>query len=145
LHKGKAQVDYACAGVDTFDERRCKLVGRRAGHAFAPGGRLGKNGADEEGTVRANTGCWGIPLCGDNPGYKGTVEARGAVRLGTSGAVVSNLAEAFAGQIGMPGRHRPINEPIFISELPLVRSINAVSLTKSNGFKGLVLLAPPKD
>jgi hypothetical protein len=46
LRKGKTQVDDSRTGVDTFDDRRCKLLGRRAWHLFAARGRFGENGAD---------------------------------------------------------------------------------------------------
>ena len=86
--------------------------GRRARHVFAARGRLGENGADQEGTVGTNGGCGGIPLCGQDSGYKGPVQARRAIGLRACGAVISgNLAEVFARQIGMLGNDRPIDEP----------------------------------
>ena len=36
LCKGKAQVDHSRAGADTFDDRRGKLLGRRAGICSLP-------------------------------------------------------------------------------------------------------------
>ena len=46
LRQGKAKVDHSRAGVDTFDDRRGKLLGRRTRHLFAARGLFGENWAD---------------------------------------------------------------------------------------------------
>ncbi len=46
LSEGEAQVDYACPGVDTFDDRRRKLLGCRTRHLFSARGLFRENRAD---------------------------------------------------------------------------------------------------
>jgi hypothetical protein len=63
------------------------------------------------------------------------MQAGGAIGSSAGTAVLAeNLADVFACEIGMLGHNRPVNEPIFTSGPPLVRSISAVSLTNSKGL-----------
>ena len=62
------------------------------------------------------------------------MQTRSATGLCAGGSAGSwNFAEVFARQIGMSRTTGPSMSPMFISGLPLVRSINAASLTKIKG------------
>jgi len=134
LRKGEAQVDDASTGVDAFADRRCKLLRRHTHHVFASRGPFGKNGAKEERQLGQMAGAGGLRFAERIPATK--VPCRHAVLLAGAHAVLllpgisRRCSPARSGCWVTKG---PSMSPIFTSELPLVRSINAVNLTRPKG------------
>lgn len=111
LGEGGAYVQHAGARINTVEDGLGKFLGRRAWHLAVGHFRFGKDGARQQGA--AGTNRWGnrSPLGGQNPSYKGAVQAGGTIRFSARAVCCSrHLPYMAARKIGVVHGHGSIDQ-----------------------------------